>query len=253
MHKLKILCFLAFTVTILAVTACVPGRVITKKFDFNDFDQIEIGSAFEVKISCSSEFSVTVTAGENIFRHLVIEKQGRVLRIMQTGGSSIVWAAKRAEIKLPEITSLTLSEASRGELSNFSSSGDLSLNVSGASNLKLTKMETGNATVVVSGTSKLEGQLKCGDIDFELSGVSRLELVGSGKATFLKVSGASSADLADFLTTSARVNLSGASNATVKTDGNLDMDLSGASRLYYIGNPTINTINISGGSTVQKK
>jgi len=51
----------------------------------------------------------------------------------------------------------------------------------------------------------------------------------------------------------ADVNLGGASTGTVNLHGRLDTDLSGASKLEYVGEPTMGTINISGGSTLSKK
>ena len=60
-------------------------------------------------------------------------------------------------------------------------------------------------------------------------------------------------DLSNFPANNANVNLSGASSATIKLDGRLDADISGASHLYYIGEPTMGNIVTSGGSTVSKQ
>jgi len=51
----------------------------------------------------------------------------------------------------------------------------------------------------------------------------------------------------------AEINLSGASDATINASGRLDGDLSGASKLSYVGNPTLGSINTSGGSTISQK
>ena len=50
----------------------------------------------------------------------------------------------------------------------------------------------------------------------------------------------------------ADVKLSGASQATVNLDGRLDADLSGASHLEYIGEPTMGVMTTSGASTVSR-
>ncbi len=48
----------------------------------------------------------------------------------------------------------------------------------------------------------------------------------------------------------AAVNASGASNVTVNLSGRLDADASGASNVFYLGQPTMGTIDTSGGSDV---
>ena len=51
----------------------------------------------------------------------------------------------------------------------------------------------------------------------------------------------------------ADIELSGASNGTVNLDGTLNADLSGASHLYYAGEPTLGDIDISGASSISRK
>jgi hypothetical protein len=52
---------------------------------------------------------------------------------------------------------------------------------------------------------------------------------------------------------SADVKLTGASYANIQTDGTLNINLSGASRLDYSGTPAVNKIDISGASSVNHK
>ena len=76
---------------------------------------------------------------------------------------------------------------------------------------------------------------------------------GSANDIVIDASGASRAELAAFPVNNADVKLSGASRGTVNMDGRLDVDLSGASKLDYLGNPTLGTFNVSGASTLTQK
>ncbi len=67
------------------------------------------------------------------------------------------------------------------------------------------------------------------------------------------MSGASRFNLGGFIVNNADVTLNGASTGTVNLSGRLDANVSGASRLSYIGEPTMGTINTSGASTISKK
>lgn len=60
-------------------------------------------------------------------------------------------------------------------------------------------------------------------------------------------------ELSEFTVHNARVNLSGASRATIDLDGRLDADLSGASTLLYIGEPTMGEVSVTGGSRLGEK
>ena len=51
----------------------------------------------------------------------------------------------------------------------------------------------------------------------------------------------------------AAVEASGASNVTVQTNGVLDVEASGGSRVFYLGDPTLGNIETSGGSTVGRR
>ena len=56
-----------------------------------------------------------------------------------------------------------------------------------------------------------------------------------------------------FPVTNGDLSVSGASQATVNLDGTLDAMVSGASTVYYIGEPTMGDIHVSGESTINKK
>ena len=91
------------------------------------------------------------------------------------------------------------------------------------------------------------------DVDFDVSGASAVQLEGSANDIVVNASGASRVKLAAFSINNADFELSGASSGTVNLDGRLDANLSGASKLEYIGEPTMGNIHTSGGSSLNKK
>jgi len=107
--------------------------------------------------------------------------------------------------------------------------------------------------VELSGASGLQGDLESGNARLNVSGASKATLKGAAKTLDVTASGASRADLRAFAVTDASVNASGASNVTVNPSGKMDATVSGASKVYYTGNPSLGTVNISGASTLQKR
>ena len=159
-------------------------------------------------------------------------KEGSTLKIGLKPSLRLVisQATREAEVTLPELTGLDLSGASHGTISEFSSTNPLNVDVSGG--------------------SQLLGNIEAGDTVLDVSGASQVILSGSAQEVVIDASGASTVKLADLPVTDAAVNASGASQVTVNPSGRLDADASGASRVHYLGSPTLGKIERSGASSI---
>ncbi len=236
----------------------VNEEVITEEKEFSGFTSVDAGSAFEVEITRSDSFSVVISAEESLFDYVEVTKTGSELKIYLNPRhifTDFTIGAKtlKAKITMPAIGELRLSGASKGIITGFKSSSDFDTNVSGASQLEIVDCQVGNADIEVSGASGISGNLTAADIDLEVSGASSAELSGAADDIFLDVSGASKADMTDFQVRNADIELSGASEATMNVKGKLDIELSGASRLYFYGNPSIGKQDVTGASTIKHK
>ena len=197
---------------------------------------------------------MSITADDNLFEYMDVSQEGQTLKIGLTSTIAIPPRTLRAEVTMPEFYRLGLSGAARGTVFGFSSSGDLEFDMSGASSLHIHDVSAADIKFDLSGASRVSGAITAsGDVDFNLEGASKAELSGSANDIRIVASGASRLGLDDFPVQNADVSLSGASHGTVNLDGRLDADLSGASKLWYIGEPTMGDIHSSGGSTLSKK
>jgi hypothetical protein len=229
------------------------GNLDTQEFNFIDFARVEVGYAFEVEIAQSSSYSTSITADDNLFDYIVVSKQGTTLKIRLKPALHYAFTKLQAKITMPQLDSLELSGATRGTVSGFSSTENMDIKVSGASSLNLVEMSAGDVEFDLSGASRVTGDITANDADFTVSGASTVQLEGSASDIVVDASGASHVKLTAFPVNNADVTLSGASSGTVNLDGRLDADLSGASKLLYIGEPTMGTINTSGASTLSKQ
>jgi len=229
------------------------GNLVTEEMNFSDFTRVEAGYAFEVEITQSSSYSVSITADDNLFDFIQVSKTGETLKIRLQSGYDYQSVTTRAKITMPRLFKLSLSGATHGTVEGFSSSEDFELDLSGASSLDMSGMSAEDIKIKLSGASSVTGDIAAsGDAQFNLSGASAAELKGSANDMLIDASGASHLELADFLVNNADVNLSGASGSTINLDGRLEADLSGASYLRYIGEPIMGSIETSGGSVVVK-
>ena len=209
------------------------GNLETKEYAFTNFTEIEIGSAFEFEVQQSSSYSINVTVDDNVMDYVQVSRDGQSLKIRLGTLPSLRLVTLRVSVTVPQLSGLTISGASRGTVSDFSSTGDLD--------------------VTVSGASTVSGGITAGNVDFDISGASTVELEGSANDMVADVSGASRFNLDDFIVNNADVDISGASTGTTNLNGRLDASVSGASTLYYIGEPTMGDISTSGASTLSKK
>ena len=209
------------------------GNLETEEYTFANFTKVEISTAFEFEIQQSSSYNISVTADDNVMDYVQVSKDGQTLKI---GLGTVPWFGPltlRASVTMPQLDGLTVSGASRGDVYDFSSTEDVNITVSGA--------------------SRVNGDITAGNIEFDISGASTVQLEGSANDMVAGVSGASRFNLGSFIVNNADVSLSGASSGTINLNGRLDANISGASRLSYIGEPTMGTINTSGASTLSKK
>jgi len=105
---------------------------------------------------------------------------------------------------------------------------------------------SGASTVVVS-------NVKADALELDASGASNITIDGEAKELVADASGASEIDAEELKVENAAVEASGASSATVSPANELKADASGASSIYYTGEPKNVVPRSSGASSVKKK
>ncbi len=210
------------------------GNVVTEDYEFADFASVEVLNVLDAEIVQSDSYSVTIRADDNILDLIKVSKNGETLSVRMRQGFTIsTEVTLEARITMPDLEALGLSGASSATVSGFRSEDQIDIEVSGASNL--------------------DGDLEAERIDLDVSGASRVTLTGSAAEATIVVSGASNLDLAEFIVDTAEVMLSGASGASVNVEERIDpVDVSGASRLRYLGDPSLGDVSTSGASTLDK-
>jgi hypothetical protein len=229
------------------------GNVIEKNLDNTGFNRLEISNVLKVEISQAAGYSININADDNIMDYLVVSQSGETLRLGLKQGYNYRSFTAVASITMPELDRLVMSGATGGTVRGFDSSNDMYIGVSGASYLSVSGLMLDELRIEVSGVGTLEGYLTAGDVEFQVSGASSLTLSGSAENLDASVSGASRMSLDDFAAHDVDISVSGASTAVVNMDGTLDADISGASKLYYIGEPVMGDINVSGASSMDKR
>ncbi len=109
-----------------------------------------------------------------------------------------------------------------------------SLNISGASGAVVSNVKTDSLKLEASGASKIKISGEANDLESDATGASGIDAEG-------------------LTVNDADVEASGASNTTVSVANNLKADASGASTVYYTGEPKSVEPESSGASSIKKK
>lgn len=208
----------------------------TKKIKVGAFKSIEIGSAFDIYIKKANEYSLSATGRPQDLEELEVEVNKGVLEVgfKNKFGNSWLKNYKKVSlyITLPVLQSANFSGAVKVMLSGFKDEEDVQMLFSGASKAVLDGFNADKLTM-------------------ELSGASKIRLIGQAGKLNISGSGASDIDALDFPVRDADVNVSGASKLGLNVNKSLHVEASGASKISYKGNPMVSK-DISGASSVVK-
>jgi len=225
----------------------------TRQFDYSGFTRIEISNSFNVDITKSDTYSISVTLNDNLFNELTVSKSGDTLYMHMNPYLRLGSSTQRAEITLPELNSLKISGACQAVVTGFQSAGTLDLEADGASGMQINDLKATDTKITALGVSHVTGSLITDNADFQVTGVSNIKLTGSAAKMQLNVVGASHAALVDFIVGDASVTAEGASTVEIDAHGTLDVDVSGASTLRYSDNPKLGRVEVSGASTLSRR
>lgn len=207
-----------------------PLDPTSQTFNLRDFDQLEMGNAFDVRVRQSGQFSISVRGDRRDVQDLdvYVDRSGKLVMKYRN------WRVRRydmeVDITMPTLTEVDFSGATTSTIEGFTNGRTLDVELSGSSK-----------SVIDSDWDR---------INVDLSGASDLVLHGQGLTIAGELSGASRVDAFDYPVDNVDLDLSGASTARVLVGKTLRVNASGGSTLRYRGTPELRS-NISGGSTVK--
>lgn len=208
------------------------GNIVNVQRNVGSFNSIEAGGAVELRIKQEATNSVRIETDENLLEYLDVSIDGNTLVISTKKGYNL--------------------RPSREVIVYASAPRFVNLDISGASKLLSENTLTGDELEIgASGASEINLNVKVEKLQADLSGSSTMELKGEATRFTTEGSGASTIKCMDFITEETTLNLSGASNAEVTANKQLNIDASGASDVRYRGNANINQKS-SGASSVKK-
>ncbi|MCG8474173.1 MAG: DUF2807 domain-containing protein [Cytophagales bacterium] len=197
------------------------------------FSSLNISGAFIVYFTQGDEDRVSVEASERMYDKIITEVKGRTLHIK---------LEPRMRFRNP------------GRMAIYIQSDDLEvLDISGACKFYTKNtLSAKNFNMDLSGASKIEMDITAEKISLDASGASKLKISGKTEELKLDLSGASSIQSKDLVSDNVKIDASGASSISLNVQKSLKAELSGASKIRYLGSPEHYNVDASGASSVKK-
>lgn len=231
---------------LILVAACISLGAAAQKVindpnaeprNVGSFNKIDISSAFEVIITQGNSEGVVVSSnveGDNQNIQTSVENGKLKIGYRNPGKKWYRNQNLKAYISVKNLEYLGGSGASKITIDGTLASPNLSIDLSGATDLK--------------GALAVNNQLK-----LELSGASDVTLTGAVGAIFIHASGASDVKAFELTAGECNIDASGACNVKISVEKEMSADLSGASNVQYKGNAMIRNIKTSGASNISRK
>jgi hypothetical protein len=209
------------------------GTIVVQDLKAADFNSINVKGVFEVEISQSESYKMTLSTDSNLLSRIQVSLEHKILKLSIEAPATFFPTSLKVKIAMPELIALNLSDGAKAVITSFHLKDQFSL--------------------FLSGDSILNGAMEADQIVLNLSDASSVNLIGAATSLELDCKGISKVDLGNLSLTTAQINLREASEATLNVTGRFDATLNDASKVYYLGNPLFTDISVSGGSTMIHK
>jgi len=208
--------------------------------NLSGFHAIKISNAFNVYISQGNEDAVAISASKAEYKAKIITKVENGVLIIRFDEDKNFWKGWNGDkqkltayISIKKIDRLDVSGACDVFFEDGISSEDLSVELSGASDLK--------------------GKIDAKKLSFDISGASDATISGNAAELSVEASGASDFKGYELVTNYCTAEASGASSVNITVNKELNAKASGASSVRFKGEGLIRDIKTSGSSNVTRK
>jgi hypothetical protein len=209
------------------------GNITDQNIKLDDFTEINVQGDFEVEIKQSDDFNINISTDDNLINRILISRDDETLKIGIQAPANFFPTSLKIAITMPRIYGLDLSKGAKASISGFDS--------------------TFNFDLEMSDGATLTGDLESGITEFDISSGSQANLAGQALEMDLNASGGSKINLEEFAVGDARASLKGGSEAIMNVDGEFDVALTEASKISYVGTPTLIYESVSSDSTIERK
>ena len=239
----------------------------SREFHVRDFDKISTALNGTIRVSYGDSYGLTIRADDKAIAALDVNVRDGTLEIgpAKTGSTnsrnarslashlldlilkrgkseshSIAYSSQyMIDVTTPRLRELIFGGKARLTLdSQLRDAESVKIVCGGVSAVSISAVIAPSAHLVSAGTASLVvDELKSDSLDCRISGTASIRPKGETDTVSARISGTGSLDAANLITSKATLVTSGASNASIHTQKELEVTSSGACAVRYLGNP----------------
>ncbi|MFN0212833.1 MAG: head GIN domain-containing protein [Saprospiraceae bacterium] len=207
------------------------GPIQTETRNVQGFHGIDLGIAGNVEVTVGENYSVEISAQQNLLPLLKTELREGALHIFSeenlNSSEGIV-----IRVTAPSFDEFSVSGSGTIRVNSAVRSEKMAMNVAGSGEIYCAQSDFGSLSTNIGGSGTIELGGEANDMESDIAGS------GDIKAKSLTVN-------------TLKVSISGSGTVTADVISNLDASISGSGDVFYSGSPAVET-SISGSGKVKK-
>lgn len=204
--------------------------MITETREVSDFDGVDLSGQGQVSISIGEEFSLVISAEDNIMPLLTSEVRGGTL-VLGTSQSINPTQEITYEVTMPLVSVLRVSGSGRIDSPGVVNDDVLILEVSGSGSVGAPDLFVTGLETAISGSGQVTATGQVDHVEVSISGSGSLDAEGLSAQT-------------------ADITVSGSGGVVVEVTEELVVDVSGSGSVEYLGDPPVLDVDVSGSGDV---
>ena len=193
------------------------GAVVSKSFEFKDFDAIRINGNADVLYTQGENWEVTVRTQENVIDELDFHVDGSVLVLQAKDKKTIQSEEYSVTVQAPVLKDIEVNGSSDFDIpAGMKSDGNLEVQVNGAGDFTLKGIVCRDLKIQANGASDINAyDIDVKSVKVEINGAGDCDLTGNAGEASFEVNGAGDID-ATGLKVAGEVKRRSAGLATIK-------------------------------------
>jgi putative autotransporter adhesin-like protein len=210
------------------------GNLTEVTRNVSNYDGVNVGGSFDVKLVSGKEGKITIKAEENLIPYLITEVKNNQLKVKWQKGISIN-SHKRIIVTVPikEISKLSLA-----------GSGDVYTDNC--------VIDTDNLKVSLAGSGDIKVAVKTVSISSNIAGSGDISLKGLTNSFKASIAGSGDIHAFDMKAKTSSLKIAGSGGIRTSTSEMLKVSIAGSGDVYYKGNPKEDA-RIAGSGSLRSK
>lgn len=229
------------------------GKVVEQQRDVSDFTGVELATLGNLIIELGDEEELRIEAEDNLLRYIETEVHDGTLKIGHRHNfTPVPTESIYFYLTVKEMDTISVSGAGNVEVPDLEVA-EFSLNISGAGDVDMEDLRTDVLKVNISGGGNVDMEdLNADVLEVNISGAGGLYIEGGEvEEQEITISGAGNYKARGLESAEADVRVPGLGSTTIRVRDHLEVHISGAGSVKYVGSPTVEE-EVSGVGSIEQ-